>query len=108
MDAPQSGEPRQPVEYWSRLSESSEKSGDYLGACDAALLGLEQHPGARELQYRAILNLSRAGANTRARQLWLEYRLQPELERSTAELAQPAVARDFQRLTRMRAANFRQ
>jgi hypothetical protein len=45
MDAPQSGEPKQPVGYWSQLSENSEKSGDYLGACDAALLGLEQHPG---------------------------------------------------------------
>jgi hypothetical protein len=68
MGALQSGEPRQPVEYWRQLSESSEKAGDYLGACDAVLLGLEQHPQARELQYRAILNLSRAGANKRARQ----------------------------------------
>jgi class 3 adenylate cyclase len=65
----------QPAEHWSRLSETSEKSGNYLGACDAAALGLEQHPQSRELQYRAILNLSRAGANKRAQQLWMHYRL---------------------------------
>jgi class 3 adenylate cyclase len=103
MDAPQSGDPRQPVEYWSQLSENSEKSGDYLGACDAALLGLEQRPGARELQYRAILNLSRAGANKRARQLWLEYRLQPELESSTEDHFEEKVAALGARLDREEA-----
>jgi class 3 adenylate cyclase len=83
MDAQQSGESRQPIEYWSQLVESSEKTGDYLGACDAALLGLERHPQARELQHRVVLNLSRAGANKRARQLWIEYGLQsaPEISR---------------------------
>jgi adenylate cyclase len=80
MDASQPGESAQPIEDWSKLSEQREKSGDYLGACDAALLGLEQHPAARELQYRAILNLSRTGANKRARQLWTRYRLQPQLD----------------------------
>jgi len=65
----------QPIEYWSQLSAQCAKSGDYLGACDAALLGLEQHPKARELQYRAVLNLSRTGANKRARQLWSRYDL---------------------------------
>lgn len=69
----------QPIEYWSQLSAQSEKSGNYLAACDTALLGLEQHPEARELQYRAILNLSRTGANKRAKQLWLRYGLQPDL-----------------------------
>jgi adenylate cyclase len=79
MDVARPGEQVKPTEYWSQLSEQSEKSGDYLGACDTALLGLEQHPQARELQYRAILNLSRTGANKRAKQLWLRYGLQADL-----------------------------
>jgi adenylate cyclase len=79
MDRSESVESGQPVEYWSQLSAKAETSGDYLTACDAALLGLEQHPDARELQYRAILNLSRSGANRRARELWVRYRLQPNL-----------------------------
>src|ERR1700677_3818696 len=75
----------QPIEYWSQLSETSEKSGNYLGACDAALLGLEQHPTCRDLQYRAILNLSRTGANKRAQQLWSHYRLGPNLDRPSVD-----------------------
>jgi hypothetical protein len=76
----ESSEAIQPVEGWAQLSDKWEASGNYLGACDAALLGLEQHPEARELQYRAVLNLSRIGASKRARQLWLHYRLQPHFE----------------------------
>src|ERR1700735_2392621 len=75
----------QPIEYWSQLSAQGERSGDYLGACDAALLGLEQYPEARELQYRAILNLSRSGANRRARQLWARYRLQAKLDADVSD-----------------------
>jgi len=66
----------QSIEYWSQLSAQRERSGDYLGAFDAAFLGLEQHPAARDLQYRAVLNLSRTGANKRARELWRQYGLQ--------------------------------
>ena len=80
MDRSEPVERTQPIEYWSQLSAQSEKSGNYLGACDYALLGLEQHPEARELQYRAILNLSRTGANRRAQQLWARYRLQANLD----------------------------
>ncbi len=80
MDTSASSEPIQPIEGWAQLSDTWEASGNYLGACDAALLGLEQHPEARELQYRAVLNLSRIGASKRARQLWLHYRLQPHFE----------------------------
>jgi class 3 adenylate cyclase len=80
MDASEPIEPVQPIEYWTQLSDTWEASGNYLGGCDAALLGLEQHPESRELQYRAILNLSRAGANKRARQLWLQYRLRSDLD----------------------------
>jgi hypothetical protein len=79
MDSSEDSGRQRSIEDRSQLSERREKSGDYLGACDAALLGLEQHPEARELQYRAILNLSRAGAHKRARQLWTRYRLQPKL-----------------------------
>jgi class 3 adenylate cyclase len=74
-----------PVEHWCELSEVSEKSGDYLGACDSALLGLDQYPHARELQYRAILNLSRAGANRRATQLWQSCGLRANLEGNQLE-----------------------
>ncbi len=80
MDASQPAEGAQPIDYWAQLSAQAEKSGNYLGACDTALLGLEQHPQSRELQYRAILNLSRSGANRRAKQLWLRYRLQTDLD----------------------------
>ncbi len=50
----ESVDPPQPVQHWAQLSDRHEASGNYLGACDAALLGL-WHPEARELQYRAIL-----------------------------------------------------
>ena len=85
MDSSEPVERAQSAEYWSQLSAKWEKSGNYLGACDTALLGLEQHPGARELQYRAILNLSRTGANKRAKQLWLRYRLQANLDKAPVE-----------------------
>ena len=85
MDRSESAERTQPIEYWSQLSAQSEKSGNYLGACDNALLGLEQHPEARELQYRAILNLSRTGANRRAQQLWARYRLQANLDQQSPD-----------------------
>jgi class 3 adenylate cyclase len=80
MDASQPAEGAQPIDYWARLSAQAEKSGNYLGACDTALLGLEQHPQSRELQYRAILNLSRSGANRRAKQLWQRYSVQADLD----------------------------
>src|ERR1700730_13636400 len=83
MDSSEAVEGVRPIEYWSQLSARSETSGDYLSACAAAILGLEQHPEARELQYRAILNLSRTGANKRARQLWVRYRLQPNLTKGS-------------------------
>ena len=82
MDASQPGESAHPIEYWSELSAQSERSGNYLGACDTALLGLEQHPQSRELQYRAILNLSRSGANRRAKQLWVRHKLQADLDKA--------------------------
>jgi class 3 adenylate cyclase len=80
MGKAESSEPVQSIEDWAHLSDKREASGNYLGACDAALLGLEQHPEARALQYRAVLNLSRMGASKRARQLWLYYRLKSDLE----------------------------
>ena len=85
MDRSEPVERTQPIEDWSQLSAQSEKSGNYLGACDYALLGLEQHPEARELQYRAILNLSRTGANRRAQQLWARYRLQANLDQQSPD-----------------------
>src|SRR5208282_2407707 len=80
MDTAKPLEPAQTIEFWAQLSDGRAKTGNYLGACDYALLGLEQHPEARELQYRAILNLSRTGANRRAQQLWARYRLQANLD----------------------------
>ena len=85
MDRSESIEDEQSVESWSQLSAQCEKSGDYLGACDMALLGLEQHPTSRDLQYHAVLNLSRIGANKRARQLWASYRLQPNIDNGARE-----------------------
>jgi class 3 adenylate cyclase len=80
MGMSESSEARQEVEGWAQVSDKWQASGNYLGACDAALLGLEQYPEARELQYRAVLNLSRIGASKRARQLWLHYGLRPHFE----------------------------
>jgi class 3 adenylate cyclase len=70
------------VAYWCQLSDASEKSGDHLGASDTALLGLEHFPHARELQYRAVLNLSRAGAQARALQIWQKFGLDATLKGS--------------------------
>jgi len=83
MDRSEPADGTQPIEHWSQLSAQWEKSGNYLGACDCALLGLEQHPASRELQYRAILNLSRTGAHRRARQLWARYRLQANIDKGS-------------------------
>jgi hypothetical protein len=47
------------------------------------MLGLEQHPAARELQFCAILNLSRAGANKRAEQLLARFELRANLDEIT-------------------------
>jgi hypothetical protein len=85
MAMPEQDQRAQFVEDWLQEAVRREKSGDYLGACDAALLGLEQHPSARELQYRAVLNLSRIGANKRARQLWSGYQLRSNLDREVDE-----------------------
>ncbi|MFZ0776158.1 MAG: adenylate/guanylate cyclase domain-containing protein [Xanthobacteraceae bacterium] len=85
MDVADPVEHLRPIEHWSQFSAKRENSGDYLGACDAALLGLEQHPTCRDLQYRAILNLSRTGANKRAQQLWSHYRLQPNFDRPSLD-----------------------
>ena len=73
-------EPERTVEYWCELSEAAEKSGDHLGVTDSALLGLEQFPHAQELQYRAVLSLSRAGAQRRAMQMWQKFGLHANLE----------------------------
>ena len=73
-------EPAGSVEYWRQLIEAAEKSGDHLGAIDAALLGLEMHPCCHTLQYRAVLNLSRAGAAKRAMQLWQKFGLHSNRE----------------------------
>ena len=85
MESPESAEYPQSIADWSALCALSERSGNYLGACDAALLGLEQHPNVRQLQYRAILNLSRAGANKRAQQLWGQYGLRANFDAATAD-----------------------
>jgi hypothetical protein len=85
MAMPEQDQGARSAEDWLQEAVRREKSGDYLGACDAALLGLEQHPRARELQYRAVLNLSRIGANKRARQLWSGYQLRPNLDRKGDE-----------------------
>jgi class 3 adenylate cyclase len=85
MSSSGAAEDSQPVEHWSQLSAAAERVGNYLGACDTALIGLEQHPQSRELQYRAILNLSRTGAVKGARQLWIEHRLQPNFAAGRGE-----------------------
>jgi class 3 adenylate cyclase len=100
MDQSEAAEPVQAIEHWAQLSAQCEKSGNYLGACDAALLGLEQHPQARELQYRAILNLSRTGANRRAKQLWARYRLQPDLDHAAEDKLEENIAALGARLDR--------
>jgi hypothetical protein len=80
MDILDVAESPKSISYWCESSDATEKAGDYLGACEKALLGLEQHPLARELQYRAVLNLSRSGAQKRARQLWIKTGLSPNLQ----------------------------
>jgi hypothetical protein len=100
MDSPTSPEWILPVEQWVEQSIKSEKSGDYLGACDAALLGLDQYPKARELQYRAVLNLSRAGAQRRAGQLLAQYRLQPQLDKIPVSQLERDIAALHARLER--------
>lgn len=103
MDRSDSIEDEQSVESWSQLSAQCEKSGDYLGACDMAHLGLEKHPTSRDLQYHAVLNLSRIGANKRARQLWASYRLQPNIDNGAGEELEQNIAALGARLDREEA-----
>ena len=90
MNEHHEAETPRPAAEWNALAQAAEKDVDYLGATDYALMGLEQHDADRALQYRAILNLSRAGAARRARQLWEKYGLAAMVDdpRQAQELAE--------------------
>lgn len=81
----QQAEQRHPDD-WDQLARDAEKSGDYLGAYDHALRGLAQHPGNLTLIYRAVLNLSRSGANVQAAAWYREYGLERSEEERIAAL----------------------
>jgi hypothetical protein len=53
----------------------AERRGELLAAVDLAEQGLEEHPGAVELQYRAVLALARAGSTEQAARRFEEYGL---------------------------------
>jgi hypothetical protein len=53
----------------------AERRGELLSAVDLAEQGLEEHPGATELQYRAVLALARAGSTEQAARRFEEYGL---------------------------------
>src|SRR5438045_3654398 len=67
-------ESRDPGE-WECLVRGAERAGDLLLAYDYASRGLEEHPDDPMLRYRAVLNLSRSGANNRAEALYDQYGL---------------------------------
>jgi hypothetical protein len=54
----------------------AERRGELLAAVDLAEQGLEEHPGAIELQYRAVLALARAGSTEQAAHRFEEYGLE--------------------------------
>jgi class 3 adenylate cyclase len=81
----QHAERRHPAD-WDQLARDAEKSGDYLGAYDHALRGLADHPGNLTLIYRAVLNLSRSGANDQAAAWYREYGLETSEEERIAAL----------------------
>ena len=53
----------------------AERRGELLTAVDLAEQGLEEHPGATELRYRAVLSLARAGSTEQAAKRFEEYGL---------------------------------
>ena len=63
MADPQTTEPA----AWLARVRELEGRGELLLAYDTALQGLEAHPGDIWLAHRAVLNLAKAGATTRAR-----------------------------------------
>src|SRR5260370_38414281 len=71
---------------WDRLAREAERAGDLLRACDYASRGLDEHPGDTTLRYRAVLDLSRSGANDRAEALYDKYELAASQEERIAAL----------------------
>lgn len=69
------GEGRSREAEWVDEVRRHEASGDYFIAFDTARHGLEHHPESRDLKYRAVLALARAGATTQARRYYDEYAL---------------------------------
>jgi len=68
-----------------------EARGELLLAYDAALQALEAHPGDLWLSHRAVLNLAKAGATTRAEKeytrLGLDHSLEPDVAALGARIA---------------------
>jgi class 3 adenylate cyclase len=60
---------------WLARVADAERRGELLAAVDLAEQGLEEHPGATQLQYRAVLALARAGSTEQAARRFEEYGL---------------------------------
>lgn len=71
----------------------AERRGELLSAVDLAEQGLEEHPGARELQYRAVLSLARAGSTEQAAQRFEEYGLR-EVDAEDVLALEARIAKD--------------
>jgi hypothetical protein len=89
----------------------AERRGELLAAVDLAEQGLEEHPGATELQYRAVLALARAGSTEQAARRFEEYGLRDvgtedvlSLEARIAKDVALAAAGDEGRLLALRSA----
>lgn len=73
---PSSDQPPASLDDWRALVRGFETRGMMLRAYDAAARALEESPGDRWLQHRAVLALARSGATETALARYAEYGLE--------------------------------
>ncbi len=83
---PASDQTQAPLGEWRELVRGFETRGMMLRAYDAALRGLDDYPGNKWLQHRAVLALARSGATETALARYAEYRLDTEDDEDVAAL----------------------
>ena len=84
--SPLSDRPPASLDEWCALVRGFETRGMMLRAYDAALRGLDAHPGDRWLAHRAVMALARSGATETALARYAEYGLDQDDDEDVAAL----------------------
>ncbi len=83
---PATDQPPASLDDWRALVRSFETRGMMLRAYDAALRGLDAHPGDKWLAHRAVMALARSGATETALTRYAEYGLDQDDDEDIAAL----------------------